>query len=101
MFAARRDNDWEDRLAERARLSKLDKAPFAVEPIGGEDQDDGVGAVDLLIKLPFPVCSGRNAGVLVDIEKDAFEALVGEPCLDVGGDSIVAAGMGEKNPGHE
>ena len=99
-LAARRDDHREDRLAERPRLRELGEAPLALEPVRREHQDDGVGAVDLLVEGALPVGAGLDAGMLVDVEEDGVDALFPEMFLDVRRVIIVAAGMGNEHPGH-
>jgi hypothetical protein len=100
-LATRRHDYREDRLAQRPRLGELGEAPFALQPVRRQDQDDGVGAVDLLVERPLPVGAGLDAGMLVDVEERLVEAVRLEPRHDVGGDFIVEAGMGDENPRHE
>jgi hypothetical protein len=63
-----------DRLAERTGLGELGEAPLALEPIGGEDQNDRLGAGDLAVERALPIAAGREARVLVEVEKGLDKA---------------------------
>jgi hypothetical protein len=65
--------------AQCARLRELDEAPFAVEPVLGEDQDDSLGAAQLAIKLALPSRARLDACVLVEIEKRIGETARSQP----------------------
>ena len=99
-LAAGRDDDREDRLAERARLGEFGEAPFAVEPRRREHQDDGLGAVDLLVERALPVHPRLDAGLLVDVEERLVEAVLSQPRHDVGCDGVVLARMRDEDSRH-
>ena len=69
VLAPRALDQRKDRLTERAGLGELGEAPLALEPIGGEDQNDRLGAGDLPIKRALPIAAGGDARVLVKIRK--------------------------------
>src|SRR2546429_2857714 len=89
-LAGRALDDRENRLAERARLRELGKAPFAVEPVGREDQDDRLGASDLAIERALPVSARREPNVLVEVEKNLDETLRVQPLENACGLLLVA-----------
>ena len=99
-LAARRDDHREDRLAERAGLGELGEAPLRFEPVRRQHQDDGMGAVDLLVEGAFPVGAGLDAGMLVDVEEGLVEAVRPEPDHDLGRDVVVEARMGDEDARH-
>jgi hypothetical protein len=98
-LAPGRFDNGKDRLAESPRLGEFDKAPFAVEPVFGEDQDDRLGANQFAVKLLFPVGAGRNAAMLVDIQEGLIKALGAQPGDQSLGLIDIQAGMADKNPG--
>ena len=53
--AVRGLNQRKYRLAERARLRVLSKAPFAGEPIGRENKNEGVGTGNFPVKRALPI----------------------------------------------
>jgi hypothetical protein len=78
-FACGRLNEREDCFAERARLREFDEAPFTVEPVFGEDQNDGIGARNLAIERAFPVRTGLDAGMLIEVKEGFLEAIRMQP----------------------
>src|ERR1035441_2342897 len=62
-------DQWKDRFAERARLGEFGEAPFAVEPVLGQNQNDRFGPRHFSIEGAFPIGAGRETGVLIEVEK--------------------------------
>jgi len=66
-------------FAERAGLGELGETPLAVEPVGGQDQDDGFTVGQLAVQLSFPPRTRRDATVLVEIQEDIGESTTAQP----------------------
>ena len=90
----------EDRLAERARLRELGEAPLRGQPVRRLDDDDGLGLLDLAVERLLPVGAGRDAAILVEVEKRRLEPPVLEPGLHPIGRVVVAARMRDENARH-
>ena len=58
-----------------------------------------MAARDLLIELALPLRSRLQPGVLVEVEKYLFIALLVEPRLHLGGQLVVAARMADEDRG--
>nr|WP_291746218.1 hypothetical protein [Bauldia sp.] len=93
LVTVRRGDQREDRLAARACLSELGKAPFGIEPVRRQEQDDRLRPLQFVVKPLLPPLAGRDAEMLVDIEKAVFEAPALEPGEQIPGFRIVATGM--------
>src|SRR5262249_8202522 len=87
-------------LAESARLLQLGEAPFRRHPIGGDRQNDGMAARQLLVEPLLPVLARPDPGFLVEIEEDAVEAEPRHRRLDIVRDLGFAARMTDENRGH-
>ena len=90
----------EDRFAQCTRLGELGKAPAGSTPIRRLQDQQGLAALDLFVKRALPGGSGRNAAVLVEINKGRRESLPIQPGLQICSSGVVAAGMGEEDAGH-
>jgi hypothetical protein len=69
VFAGGRLDQRKNRLAQRARLGEFGEAPFAVEPVFGQNQNDRFGPGDFAIECALPVGARSQSGVLVEVEK--------------------------------
>ena len=68
-----------DGLAQGPRLGEFGKAPFAVEPVLGQNQNDRFGGRNLPVESFFPVRARRQAGVLVEVQKGLDKAVGMQP----------------------
>jgi hypothetical protein len=71
-FAGGSFDEGEDGFAESAGLREFGEAPFAVNPIFREDDDDGVGAGDFAVERALPIRAGSKAGVLIEVSVKPF-----------------------------
>jgi len=87
-------------LAERAHWGEFGEAPFGLEPVPGQDQDDRLCTLHLAVERALPIAPGGMPACLSKIEERLLESDRGEPCLDLCRLCLVAAGMRNEDARH-
>src|SRR5580704_16146967 len=100
IFVHRPAGDRQYHLAKRSRLRKFDKTPFRIEPVGRQDEDNGMASVYFIIELSLPVLAGADTGRLVEIEKYPLVAKALEQPLDLVGSSTIKIRMTDEDCRH-
>ena len=101
LVAAGPHDHREDRLAARARLGEFGEAPLGIEPVAGQQQDDGLGALQFVVEHLLPFGAGRDALIGVDIEEATVEPLAAQPGKQILSHRGIAACMTDEDPRHE